>query len=193
MQSLPSKKNKKTNNLDNFRPISKLPLLKNIGLLNHHSAPTICPVLPAFRNISLPFPYPPHYRHTALLKVTNDLLLASNSVSLIILLLNLSAAFDTIDHTIQLNHLQSYFGITGSAFTWFTSYLSNRVNFVFINNLKSHTSLVTHRIPQGLVFGPLLFILYMLPLCHIVCHHRLHFHCYTDNTQLYISSKSSLN
>uniref|UniRef100_A0A8C5AU51 Reverse transcriptase domain-containing protein n=1 Tax=Gadus morhua TaxID=8049 RepID=A0A8C5AU51_GADMO len=130
-----------------------------------------------------------HSTETALIKVTNDLLLSSDSGSItILLLLDLSAAFDTVNHSILLSRLKPL-GITDSALSWFNSYLSERFHYIAINNHKSHTTPVSHGVPQGSVLGPILFILYMLPLGHIIrCHG--HFHCYADDTQLFITTKT---
>uniref|UniRef100_A0A3B1IDG0 Reverse transcriptase domain-containing protein n=1 Tax=Astyanax mexicanus TaxID=7994 RepID=A0A3B1IDG0_ASTMX len=131
-----------------------------------------------------------HSTETALLKVTNDLLLSSDSGSLtILLLLDLSAAFDTVNHSILLNRLESI-GITNTALSWFKSYLSDRFHYITINQHKSHTTPVLHGVPQGSVLGPILFILYMLPLGHIIRRHGLKFHCYADDIQLYITTKT---
>lgn len=83
----------------------------------------------------------------------------------VLLLLDLSATLDTVDHTILLSRLQSG-GITGTALQWFISYLSDRNHLVLTNNSKSHTSPVNPGVPQGSVLGPLLCIIYMLPLVH---------------------------
>ncbi len=83
--------------------------------------------------------------------------------------LDLNAAFDTIDHNVLLNRLENSVGISGSALAWFKSYLSDRHQFVAVNEEVSYRAQVQYGVPQGSVLGPLLFTLYMLLLGDIVC------------------------
>ncbi len=128
---------------------------------------------------------PYHSTETALVRVTNDLLLSFDCgyISLLVLL-SISAtgaAFNTIDHNILLNRLENYVGISGIALVWFKSYLSDRHQFVAVNEV-SYRSQVQYGVPQGSVLGPLLFTLYMLPLGDIIRKQGVSFHCYADDT-----------
>jgi hypothetical protein len=111
-----------------------------------------------------------HSTETALVRVFNDLLLSvdrDNCSALV--LLDLSAAFDTVDHQMLLDRLFNQFGVSDGALDWFKSYLSDRSQSVFVNGVSSRSASVTTGVPQGYVLGPLLFTSYTPPVYHIAC------------------------
>ncbi|WP_419637627.1 reverse transcriptase domain-containing protein, partial [Thiolapillus sp.] len=124
--------------LKNYRPVSNLSFLSKVAeklvlsqLSEYLNANQLfSPVQSAYR--------PNHSTETALVKIVNDLLLALDDGKVSVLtLLDLSAAFDTIDHNILLHRLEHAFGITGTALSWIRSYLSDRDQTVVVNGLKS--------------------------------------------------------
>ena len=101
--------------------------------------------------------------------MVNDILLALDQNHVTVLtLLDLSCAFDTIDHSILIRRLDSVFWISGTALSWVKSYLTNRTQTIVIDDLCSKPTLLSFGVPQGSVLGPLLFVMYMQPLAQVI-------------------------
>ena len=103
-------------------------------------------------------------------------------------LLDLSTTFDTIDHTILLDRLNVYYGISELALGWFKSYMSGRTHSVKVGNALSHPDALRYGVPQCSILDPILFSLYTNPISSIIhSHSSINYHFYTDDTQLYIT------
>jgi len=104
-----------------------------------------------------------HSTESALLKVLNDRFLMTDSGdSAILVLLDLTAAFDTVDHTILLSRLENCVVVRGIALKWFQSYFSERCFSIKMGDSTSSTVSLNCGVPQGSILGPILFALYRL-------------------------------
>ena len=102
-------------------------------------------------------------------------------------LLDLSAAFDTVNHKILLSRLANDFGIHGNVLKWISSYLSNRTTSVCVNGVASQQLELKYGLPQGSIVGPQQFTLYTTPIGDILRQFELCYHIYADDIQIYTS------
>ena len=175
------------NDLSNYRPISNLNNISKIlerlcynQILSHIlSNPNFNSCQSAYRTS--------HSTETALTCMLDNIFHSSDEgFSTLLVSLDLSAAFDTIDHSILLSRLSTTFGVTGPVLDWFRSYLSGRQQFVRLGPSSSCTISCSSGVPQGSVLGPLLFNIYTSPVASIVHSFGIQQHQYADDTQLYV-------
>ena len=153
----------------NFRPVSNLPfvskLIKRAAFYQIHGHMVSNNLYPDAQSVYRRN----HSTETALLKVMNDILLNMNKQHVTLLvLLDLSAAFDTVDHSILLKRLSPKLGLNGTALNWFRSYLSGRSQRVCVRGSVSEKFNLRHGVLQGSCLGPLLFTVYASALFDVV-------------------------
>ena len=167
----------------NYRPVSNLTFISKVieklisGRLNEHliNNSLFDPLQSAYRD--------KHSTETALIKVQNDILSELDAgSSAILLMLDLSAAFDKIDHDSLLSRLCNVYGITGNALDWFRSYLTGRIQRVVIEDSVSVDHEPDFGVPQGSVLGPRIYCMYTKPVSDIIQRHGLSHHSYADDT-----------
>ena len=178
------------NILKNYRPVSNLSFISKVlerivfkQIVNHLQENCLFDKLQsAYRS--------GHSTETALLKVVNDIVcdIDNGNVSFLTML-DLSAAFDTIDHKILFHRLSNTFGINDTVLNWFKSYLHGRYQRVKICDHYSSDVPVVYGIPQGSVLGPLIFLMYIFPISDVVNINDFSYHQYADDMQLYTSCK----
>ncbi|KAK3530038.1 hypothetical protein QTP86_009959 [Hemibagrus guttatus] len=173
--------------ISNYRPVSLLSFLSKI--LEH----VVCNQLSDYlmqNNLHDPNQSgfkAAHSTETALLAVTEKLHAARSAKLLsVLILLDLSAAFDTVNHKTLLSTLRSL-GICGTAWEWFASYLDGHSYQVTWKGLTSAPRILSTGVPESSVLGPLLFSLYTHSLGKVISSHGFSYHCYADDTQLIFS------
>ena len=128
-----------------------------------------------------------HSTETALACVHNDFSRAlDNQKPVLLEMLDLSAAFDTVDRKILLQRVANEFCIVGTAQQWISSYLDNRSFRVTVDGAHPEDILLQHGLLQGSVIGPLGFVFYTHTVGRIIRHHQLMYHIYADDIQIYL-------
>lgn len=167
---------------DNYRPISLLPVISKVL-----EKVVFLQVYDYFINNNLLYDSQYGFRkfHStefAALEFTDKIVTNLDQGTLpVAIFLDLSKAFDTIDHSILIHKLQ-YYGFHGTSLSWFKSYLNNRKQYVQYSDVNSSHSQITTGVPQGSILGPLLFIIYMNDIVEVT--KKFHFTIYADDTSL---------
>ena len=127
-----------------------------------------------------------HSTEQAIIEITDNLKCAiDNNLYSCGVFLDFAKAFDTVDHSILLMKLWEY-GFRGTPHSWFTSYLSDRYQYVSVGSSESFKQLITHGIPQGSTLGPLLFLLYVNDITN--SSEKLSFRLFAEDTNIFFSS-----
>ena len=128
-----------------------------------------------------------HSTETTLCSIMNDMIsMLDNGKCGILIMLDLSAAFDTVVHEYLLNDLKSI-GVIDEALMFLRSYLHDRKTVVMVSGDKSDKRTLTKGVPQGSVLGPILFNIYTIELSNILRKYNVGFKLYADDTQFYFA------
>ncbi len=172
--------------IKNYRPVSNLTFISKLleravskQIMDYLENNSLLPTCQSAYRVA-------HSTETALLKIFSDLTLAADSGQIsLVACLDLSAAFDCVDHEILIQRLHREFGMAAPVTSWIASYLHDRKQFIKCTNSSSMLRTLNCGVPQGSVLGPLLFLIFTADIERIVRSRGLSAHVYADDIQAY--------
>ena len=177
------------NRLQNYRPVS------NLALISKTTEKVVSAQLNTYlKDNNLLEPRQSAYRQghsteTALVRVQNDIICAvGQQKAVLLVLLDLSAAFDTVNHQLLIKTLQQL-GIRGTMLHWFSTYLLGRLQRIKVNGVTSQPKTLDCGVPQGSVLSPILFTIYTASLGQLLRQLDVQYHLYADDSQLWVIFK----
>jgi len=178
--------------LNNYRPISNLSYLSkileklvSIQIISHLTEYGLMPDYQSGFRAG-------HSTETVLVRLLSDIFTAMDSGEVTLLaLLDVSAAFDSVDHDLLLERLRRSFGIQGNALSWLESFLRGRTQSVIIGDKRSGWRTIEFGVPQGSVLGPLLYVLFTAEIPRIIQSSGLTAHQYADDVQAYVHCRAT--
>ena len=178
-----------------YRPVSNLPFLSNVIEKCVHIQIDVY-LCENFLYGEFQSAYRPGFScETALLKISNDILsLLVTKSNAVLILFDLTTAFDTVNHNLLLAKLFENFGFADNALKWFSTNLENRSYYVkSVNDSVSHVVKVTSEVPQGLILRAVLFNLYFKDAEMIAKSHGFSVHSYADDMQCYFELEKNIS
>jgi hypothetical protein len=180
------------NVMKNYRPVANIPFISKLiekhvfKCINTHTDKYSLgeEFQSAYRSL--------HSTETALTHVKNTIMQhLHNQQGVFLVLLDLSAAFDMVEHSVLVRRMANEIGLRGTALEWYKSYFTGRTNRVCISDTFSVPHHMDYGLPQGSIVGPGSFKTYIIPVGRIISKHNIYYHMYADDIQLFMNFNPS--